>query len=149
MFPWIAGTPQAIAHVPDPHHCAVPESPLVTHQGTNKRNKNDKKSASLIVTHAWLSLVQTRFHSAATVLGTSLLYLDKVRMNGSMAPRLLILDTRWRWVASVMLRPFYLRRKIPGYPLDRRLSGPHSPSACGGEEKYLALPGTDTRTPSL
>jgi hypothetical protein len=41
-----------------------------------------------------------------------------------------------------MPRPLYLQRKSPRYPLDRRLSGPQSPSGGGGEEKNSQpLPG--------
>jgi len=46
------------------------------------------------------------------------------------------LDTRWRWVVSIILRPLYYWGKSPGNPLGRRRqSGPQSQSARGGKEK--------------
>jgi hypothetical protein len=36
---------------------------------------------------------------------------------------------------SFTLRPLYPQGKSPWYPLDRRLGGTQSRSACGGEEK--------------
>jgi hypothetical protein len=45
--------------------------------------------------------------------------------------------TRWRWVVSLMPRPFYLRK-----PLDGRLGGAHSRyERCGEEEKSPAPDG--------
>jgi hypothetical protein len=55
--------------------------------------------------------------------------------SGGIAPRILDLGTRWRWVVRFTPRPLYPQRKRPGYPLDRRLGGPQSRSGCGGEEK--------------
>jgi hypothetical protein len=40
---------------------------------------------------------------------------------GGMAPRILDLGTRRRWVVSFTPRPLYLQKKSPWYPLDRRL----------------------------
>jgi hypothetical protein len=40
------------------------------------------------------------------------------------APRIIELDTRWRWVVSSTPRPLYPQGKSPWYPLDRRLGGP-------------------------
>jgi hypothetical protein len=51
------------------------------------------------------------------------------------APRILDLCTRWRWVVSFTPRPTYPQGKSSWYPLDRRLGGPHSRSGRGGEEK--------------
>jgi hypothetical protein len=52
--------------------------------------------------------------------------------SGSIAPRILDVGTRWRWVVS------------PWYPLDRRLCGPQSWSGHGGEEKnFQPLPGLE------
>jgi hypothetical protein len=56
------------------------------------------------------------------------------------APRILDLGTRWRWVVSFTPRPLYLPGKNPLYPLDRRLGGPHSRSGRGGEEKNSQPP---------
>jgi hypothetical protein len=54
--------------------------------------------------------------------------------SGGIAPRILDLGTRWRWVVSFTPRPLYPRGNSPAYPLDRRLGGPQS--RCGrGEEK--------------
>jgi len=42
------------------------------------------------------------------------------------APRILHLDTRRRWVVTFTLWPLYAQRKSPCYPLARRLAGPQS-----------------------
>jgi hypothetical protein len=55
--------------------------------------------------------------------------------SGGIAPRILDLGTRWRWVVSFTPRPLYSRGKSPCYPLDRRLGGLQSRFAFGGEEK--------------
>jgi hypothetical protein len=55
--------------------------------------------------------------------------------SGGIAPRILDLGTRWRWVVSFTSRPLYHKGKNPWYPLDRRLGGPQSRSGRGGEEK--------------
>jgi hypothetical protein len=60
--------------------------------------------------------------------------------SGGIAPRILDLGTRWRWVVSFTHRPLYLQGKIPWYPLDRRLGGPQSRSGRGGEEKNSQPP---------
>jgi len=39
------------------------------------------------------------------------------------------------WLASSCSSHFTLRKRAPQYPLNRRLSGPQSHSACGGKEK--------------
>jgi hypothetical protein len=58
------------------------------------------------------------------------------------APRILDLGTRWRWVVSFTPRPFYLQEKSPWYPLDRRLGGGQSQSGHGSEKKNSQpLPG--------
>jgi hypothetical protein len=43
------------------------------------------------------------------------------------APRILNLGTRGKWVVSCKSRPLYPRRKSPRYPLYRRLDGPQLP----------------------
>jgi len=48
------------------------------------------------------------------------------------APRVLDLGARWRWVDSFTPRPLYPPGKEPQYPMDRRLGGPQSWSGCGG-----------------
>jgi hypothetical protein len=55
--------------------------------------------------------------------------------NGSIAPRIHDLGTRWRCVVSFTARPFYPQGKSPWYPLDWRLGGHQSRSGRGGEEK--------------
>jgi len=57
------------------------------------------------------------------------------RGNGGIAPRLLDLGTKWRWLISFTPRPLYHQGKIPYYPLGRSLDGPQSRSERGGEEK--------------
>jgi hypothetical protein len=60
------------------------------------------------------------------------------------APRILDLGTRWRWMVSLTPRPLYPQGKSPWYPLDRRLSGPQSRSGRGRAEKNSRpLPGLE------
>jgi hypothetical protein len=56
------------------------------------------------------------------------------------APRILDLGTRRRWVVSFTPRPLYPQGKSPWYPSDRRLGGPQSRSGRGGEEKNSEPP---------
>jgi hypothetical protein len=60
--------------------------------------------------------------------------------SGSTVPRILELDTRWRWVVSFKPQPLYSQGKSPWYPLDRSLGGPHSRSGRDGEEKNSQPP---------
>jgi hypothetical protein len=55
--------------------------------------------------------------------------------SGDIAPRIIDLGTRWRWVVSFTPWPLYPQGKSPPYPLDRRLSGPQSRSGHGAEVK--------------
>jgi hypothetical protein len=43
-------------------------------------------------------------------------------VSGGIAPRILDLGTRWRWVVSLRPQPLHLQGKRPWYPLDRRLA---------------------------
>jgi hypothetical protein len=62
--------------------------------------------------------------------------------SGGIAPRILELATTLRWAESFMLRPLYPQEKSLWSPLHRRLGGPQSRSARGGEEKNSQpLPG--------
>jgi hypothetical protein len=63
---------------------------------------------------------------------------------GGIAPRILDLGTRWRWVVSFTPRPLYPRGKSPWYPLDRRLGGPQSRYGRGGERK-ISSPSRDSK----
>jgi hypothetical protein len=63
------------------------------------------------------------------------------------APRILDLGTRWRWMVSFTHRPLNPQGKIPWYPLDRRLGGTQSWSGRGVEEKN-SQPLAGTRTPN-
>jgi hypothetical protein len=64
--------------------------------------------------------------------------------SGGIAPLILDLGTRWRWVVSFTPRPLYPQGKSPWYPLNRRLGGPQSRSRRGGEEKNSQpLPGLE------
>jgi hypothetical protein len=76
-----------------------------------------------------LSLCLTKHHAMKTYWGS-----------GGIAPRILDLGTKWRWVVSFMPRPLYSQGKSPRYPLDRRLGGPQSRSGRGGEDKNSQLP---------
>jgi len=60
--------------------------------------------------------------------------------SGGTAQRILNLSTRCRWVVSFMPRPRYSRGKSPGYPLDRRLSGPNSRSEHGKRREDISTP---------
>jgi hypothetical protein len=56
--------------------------------------------------------------------------------SGGIAPLIIDLGTRWRWVVSFTPRPLYPQGENPWYPLDRRLGGPQSRSGhSGGGEK--------------
>jgi hypothetical protein len=57
--------------------------------------------------------------------------------SGGIAPRILDLGTRSRWVFSFTPRKLYLQRNSPWYPFDRRLSGPQSRSESGGKQYFL------------
>jgi hypothetical protein len=52
--------------------------------------------------------------------------------SGDIAPRILDLGTKWRWVVSFTSRPLYLHGKSPWYPLDRSM--PQSRSGRGDEK---------------
>jgi hypothetical protein len=65
---------------------------------------------------------------------------EDVLGSGGIAPRILNLGTRWRWVVSSTPRHLYPKGKSPWDPLDRRLGGPQSRSGCGGEEKNSQPP---------
>jgi hypothetical protein len=76
-----------------------------------------------------LSLCLTKHHAMKTYWGS-----------WGVAPRILDLGTRWRWVVSFTPWPLYLQRKSPWYPFDRRLAGPQSRSGRVGEEKNSQPP---------
>jgi hypothetical protein len=48
-----------------------------------------------------------------------------------------------------MPRPLYSRKKIPLFPLDRRLGGPQNRPGRRGEEKHLVSTGTELRPPRV
>jgi hypothetical protein len=76
---------------------------------------------------AKLSLCLTKYHTIKTypLLNYASHHKD-VLGSGGMAPRILNLSTKWRWVVSFTPRPLYCRGKSPRHPLDRRLDGPQS-----------------------
>jgi hypothetical protein len=55
--------------------------------------------------------------------------------SGGIAPHILDLGTRCRWVVSFTPWPLYSHGNSPWYPLHRWLGGPQSQSGRGGEEK--------------
>jgi len=59
--------------------------------------------------------------------------------SGYIAPSILNLGTRRRWVVSLTRRLLYPWGKNPQYPLDRKLGGYQSWSGGGGEEKKADL----------
>jgi hypothetical protein len=64
--------------------------------------------------------------------------------SGSIAPRILDLGTRWRWMVNFTPRPLCPHGKSPWYPLDRRLGELQSRSGRGSEEKNPhPLPGLE------
>jgi hypothetical protein len=61
--------------------------------------------------------------------------------SGGIAPRILDLGTRWRWVVSFTPRPLYPQEE-PLILIGRRPGGPQSRPRLGGEEKNShPLPG--------
>jgi hypothetical protein len=58
------------------------------------------------------------------------------RWSTGIAPLILNLGTRWRWVFNLSPRPFY-PEKESRYPSNRRLGGPQSRSGRFGEENDL------------
>jgi hypothetical protein len=89
-----------------------------------ERETDHPLSSSKVKVKVKLSLCLTKHHAMKTYWGS-----------GGIAPRILDLGTRWRWVVSFTPQPLYPRGKSPWYPLDRRLGGPQSRSGRGGEEK--------------
>jgi hypothetical protein len=64
--------------------------------------------------------------------------------SGGMAPRILDIGTRWRWVVSFTHRPLFPPGKEPLVPLDKRLGESQSWSRrCGEEINSQPLPGLD------
>jgi hypothetical protein len=59
--------------------------------------------------------------------------------SGGVAPCILDVGPRRRWVVSFSHQPLYFQGKSPWYPLDRRLGGPQSRSGRGGEEKKVPI----------
>jgi hypothetical protein len=69
--------------------------------------------------------------------------------SGGVAPRILDLGTRLRWVVNFTPRLLYPQGKSPRYPLDRRLGGPQSRSRRGVEEENSQhLPEIEPRSSS-
>jgi hypothetical protein len=69
---------------------------------------------------------------------------DGVLGSGGIAPRILDLGTRWRWVVSLAPRRFTSQVKSPWCPIGRRLGRPQSRFGYGGEEKNSQpLPGLE------
>jgi hypothetical protein len=68
--------------------------------------------------------------------------------SGGIAPRIINLGTRWRWVVSSKPRPLYPQGKRPRYPLDRGLGGPRNRSGRGGEDKEIACWETNHELPA-
>lgn len=79
--------------------------------------------------------------------------MKKYRRSGGMAPFLLHLSTRWRWMVCLMPQPIYTQRKSPWYPLNRRQCGPTvSLDILQKIRKHLApprIPTPDHPAPSL
>jgi len=57
--------------------------------------------------------------------------------NAGIAPHILNLGTRWKYMVSFMPSPLYHPGISHWYPLDRRPGGSQSQSECGEEEKKI------------
>jgi len=107
-----------------------------------------------VVVKVKLSLCLTKSHVVKTCpLLNSAPRHEDLWVSGGIAPRILNLGTRWRWVVSFAPQPLYPQGKSPRFPLVRRLGGPQSRSGWGGEQKdfFIALcrklkPGLPTRS---
>jgi hypothetical protein len=75
-----------------------------------------------------------------SVLLSKHLTMKAYRGSGGIAPGILDLVTRWRWVISFTSRLLYPQGKSPWYPLDRRLGAPYRRSGRSGEEKHFQPP---------
>jgi hypothetical protein len=64
----------------------------------------------------------------------------KAYWGGGIAPRILDLGTRLRWVVSFTPRSLYIQGKSPWYPLDRRLGGPRRWSGRGDGKRNSQPP---------
>jgi hypothetical protein len=64
--------------------------------------------------------------------------------SGSITPRILDLDLRWRRVVSFTPRQLYPQGKNPWYPLDRRLGGLQSQSGRGDEKNSQSPSGIES-----
>jgi hypothetical protein len=60
--------------------------------------------------------------------GALTLCLEDMWSSGGMAPSILDLGTRWRWVVCFTPRPLYPRGNRPRHPSDRRMDGPQKRS---------------------
>jgi hypothetical protein len=76
-----------------------------------------------------LSLCLTKHHAMKTYWGSAVI-----------APSILDLGTRWKWVVSFTPLPLYPQGRNPWHPLNRRLGGPRSRSGYGVEEKNSQSP---------
>jgi hypothetical protein len=56
-------------------------------------------------------------------------------VSGGIAPLIVNLGTKWRWVVSLMLHPLCSRGKSPLYPMGGELGGPQNRSGRDGKEK--------------
>jgi hypothetical protein len=65
--------------------------------------------------------------------------------SGGIAPRILILCTRWRWVVSFTPRLLYDRGRSLHYIAERRPGGPQNRSGRDSEEKNPPPPGRDPK----
>jgi hypothetical protein len=68
----------------------------------------------------------------------------KVYWGGGIAPRIIDLGTRWRWVVTFTPQPLYPQGNSHWYKLDRRLGGTQSRyGRGGGERNSQPLPGLE------
>jgi hypothetical protein len=91
--------------IPSPRRESRTRTPIV--QPIAQRY-TDRAITAVVKVKVKLSLYLTEHHAMKTYWGC-----------GGIAPRILDLGTRWRWVVSCTPRPLCIQGKSPLYPLDR------------------------------
>jgi hypothetical protein len=106
--------------------------PLPTHRTTQTQNKRTQTSMP------WVGFEPTipEFEWTKTVYGLDHAAIV-ISKSGSTDSYNFNLSSRWKWVASFTIRPYYSRGSNPRCPVDRRQGGPLWPHH--GKEKSFAL----------
>jgi hypothetical protein len=83
-----------------------------------------------------VSLCLTKYHTMKMYLLVNYTpHLEDIWRSRGIAPCILNLSIRWRWVVSCMPWPLYSQGKSPQKPLDSRLGRPQNWSGHSSEEK--------------